>query len=963
MLWVTLTICAVSSAQTASPFYLHPCEVDPSRSTTICIGNILCFNNKREFPNKKSSLTDEEKQSTDLGIGGTYAGDYYTMALHVPETGAYKLEVDACHKQDERSLWVYRSANPLGTLGQTDADVEYALMGEQKMPITGGWNKYQKLTYKLTLEAGYNLVKIVFDKKYGGNVGGIRILRDIPPSPQMMSVLLNGKDILADFDEDDTFTHRIPRGNPLPAVTATANELATVEISQATTNNMTTTICLYQKTDHKLLHTYKVKFEYVDIVYGYDFTWTTGDGTTDKTYHDGIYHAMRESETNPAFKIVGSNDIYSDNRFKVKAGERFALRIPRNAVVSKVTFLNCYEAYYDKGATDSEWDYVKSEGAASSISNDGKIDTGKDIEVTFTNHQAGSPIELSVKKCSNVAWEKIKIEYAQINDNNIEYLGCIAKDGEDKAVSGSFRLNFDRNVSATKEANVTMDGKKIRYKIIGASLTAYYWDLLPAAQHIFKVAANSVEDIFKNKYDTDISISFTTEAEKKVNMANYDYVVGTAEELASAVKAVNESNAATDAPRKRIFIKNGDYVMDTTEKYEEHSGKPAILITANNVSLIGQSQDGVLIRSLCTNDGQGTAVIEIRGKNTYFQDMTIRTADFRTPQFVHEGKSYGRLLAVYVNRGQRTIMKHICLQGNQDTYLCGHRSYHENCTIHGTVDFIYAGGDNFFKNNTIVMENGGVIAAPGTNSSQQWGMVFDSCTIKAGTAPNTTYEGYSLARPWQGEPRCYWLNTRMEILPSVRGWRPMGKVLTHFYEYKSMDAEGNLLDLSKRGNSESSLNAYVPILNDEDAKEFTVNNVLGGEDGWMPDKLTKLPEAPAITLQESELRWKEVENALCYVVFADGKYLASTTATSYNLPSNISAKSLKLYACNEMGGLGRAAEVAVPTAIDHGIRSQDSVNTIYYNLQGQRVSAPRRGLVIRVDCMPDGSKQIIKSNH
>lgn len=193
------------------------------------------------------------------------------------------------------------------------------------------------------------------------------------------------------------------------------------------------------------------------------------------------------------------------------------------------------------------------------------------------------------------------------------------------------------------------------------------------------------------------------------------------------------------------------------------------------------------------------------------------------------GQSRGRLLAVYVNGGQKVIMKRVSLQSNQDTYLCGHRGYHEDCNIHGTVDFIYAGGDNFFLHNNIIMENGGVICAPSTNITQHWGLVFDSCTIKDGEVFPEKASGYSLARPWQGEPRCYWLNTTMEILPSANGWRGMSKLVTHFYEYNSMDAKGNKLDLSKRGNSPSSINTYTPVLSDKEAEEFNVHNVLGGD--------------------------------------------------------------------------------------------------------------------------------------
>ena len=45
----------------------------------------------------------------------------------------------------------------------------------------------------------------------------------------------------------------------------------------------------------------------------------------------------------------------------------------------------------------------------------------------------------------------------------------------------------------------------------------------------------------------------------------------------------------------------------------------------------------------------------------------------------------------------------------------------------------------------------------------------------------------------------------------------MGKLPTHFYEYNSLDANGNSIDLSVRGNSPTSTNSYVPVLSADEA--------------------------------------------------------------------------------------------------------------------------------------------------
>ena len=119
-----------------------------------------------------------------------------------------------------------------------------------------------------------------------------------------------------------------------------------------------------------------------------------------------------------------------------------------------------------------------------------------------------------------------------------------------------------------------------------------------------------------------------------------------------------------------------------------------------------------------------------------------------------------------------------------------------------------------------------------------------------------------------------------------------------------MDKDGNALDLTVRGNSSSSTNTYTPVLTDAEAQQFTVENVLGGTDSWLPTEQTNVVAAPAVSIEGSTLSWTAVEDARCYVIFKNGEYYANQTGTSYSLTEE------GLYtvrAANEMGGLGAAA--------------------------------------------------------
>lgn len=959
LLLLALPMALVSRAQTASPFYTGALDVTSTStnvvSNDVTVGNILSYLNKREFPNKLSDA-DVDKTSTDLGIGGVRNGDYYTIVLNIPEAGSYNIEINGCHKSDAKTVEMYHaSVSNAPEAGETDEDVEYTLVGKQTTPVTGGWTNYEWFTYEeISMTQGINYIRILFDTStggtngYGGNIGGIRVTRYVPPTPEIKTLTVGGVDILSLLDENNTYTISVPQGTAVedfPKLEATTNELASVAVTQATAETMTATAVVTAVATGATIATYTVKYEYANTIDGYSFTWIVGDGTTTSLSDESGYSYVRESVTNPAFKIKSDENIYSDGRFKIKTSE-YALCIPSNAIVSKVTFVNCSENYYnaEEGSNiDSEWEYIKS-GTVSAVITDAEgtetnaITSAQNITATFTGHQAGAPILFKVKKCAQIAYSSIIIEYSQVNDNQLNYIGSSVAEGEVKSISGVIQLNFDREISAVDKAVVSLDGNALRTVVKGSSVIAYYWDLDYSSNHTVTFPANSVKDIFSNSNAEAITINFTTEAKPTVEMAKYDYVVSTVDELKAAVAAVNSSNTSADAAQKRIFIKNGDYNVGS----EKISGHHLHINKAYNVSIIGESRDGVLIHG--TNDGISNAVFSTRySTNVYIENLTIRN-DLDYNAVVSGGSRVGVGVALY--GGNRDILKNVTLQSVQDTYVTGEKGYHLNCQIEGTVDYICGGGDHFFDHCTIKnVSDGAVISAPATSTANEWGYVFQNCTIEGADG------NYTLGRPWQNEPRAYYLNTTMKALPSGTGWSGMGNLTTHFYEYNSMDASGNALDLSTRGNSPSSTNTYTPVLTADEAAEFTMYNVVGGTDGWSPAKLTASLSAPAsATYSDGTLTWDAVEDAISYVIFKDGEYLTNVTETSYTLTDEDNdAVVMTIAAANNMGGIGEVSTVKIKddtTGINEINTSADGED-VYYNLSGTRVTNPEKGIYIK----------------
>ena len=599
--------------------------------------------------------------------------------------------------------------------------------------------------------------------------------------------------------------------------------------------------------------------------------------------------------TNGVYTLTTTDlDGGQNGKFKLN-GQDYTLTVPADVVVKQFIIKDFSNNYAKR--TDDHLVSVSSEGATTYIptkNNCWHSTEGDpyDLVVTVENHQAGKPIAFSFsqRKGQPLGWFQLTTTHKNPTTAPEKKAESVTINDNDAVVA----LTFDRVIA--NDVTATIGGNTVTAE--GGAATLYFtaWDLAYSSNNTLTIAAGDVKDTYNNATKTAIEVAVNIPAKEAVNMAEYDYVVSTIEELTEAFTAVNNSNTSATAARKTIFIKNGEYNLGTEVK----TGKSLVQLKCYNVSLIGESRDGVIIHG--ETDGISNPVLNLRDRTGfYLQDLTVRN-DYDYGQEVLKG------VAVAIYGGDKTIMKNVRMLSNQDTQVTGHRAYFEDCDIHGTVDFICGAGDNYYYHTNLVLENrgGNVVVAPSTNASQRWGYVFDHCTIKPMEgATKVTNGSYNLGRPWQNEPRANFLHTTMEVLPAAAGWTSMNTLPTHFYEYDSRDGNGAVVDLSDRSNSPTSTNTYTPVLTDEQAAAFTVRNVLGGTDAWDAAAMAAQVAAPAnVTLNSTVIAWDAVEDAKLYVVLKDGKFLAQTTATTYSLTES---GQYTVKAANRFGGLGAAS--------------------------------------------------------
>lgn len=715
----------------------------------------------------------------------------------------------------------------------------------------------------------------------------------------------------------------------MPVVTATVIDGSTPAITSTVANNVATyTIKAGDRT-------FTLNVEGLHI-----YTMTDKDEVITINYLAEGRNAAQTEWTDGMFTLKSNKiDGWAGKQFKFNS-ENSTLELPGGYIVKQFT-LKEFSANYGNG-----------DGLTSLSSADGKATVwiptkhnfirGKKYNavVTVENHTAGDAINFTLGTISKQPYASIELVVEKTDPKTAPRL--MKTDAVISYNHATVTMTFDREMAST---TATIDGKSVTADS-NVALDFSITDLEYNKAYTLTVPAGAAKDLFGNSNTEALTYEFVIAEKPVATKAPFDYVVSTPEEFTAAFTALKSTNSAATAERKTILVLDGDYNFGAAEQR----------LHAYNVSIVGQSRDGVVIRG--TRNGISNPVLNLRDKSGfYLQDLTLQN-DFNWRM---ENKNTGQAVAVY--GGNKTIMKNVRMHGNQDTQVTGERAYFDKCEIHGTVDFICGGGDNFYDKCDLIIEDrdGNVIAAPNSVPTLKWGYVFSGCTISPVEGAKYAVDGsYNLGRPWQNEPRIAYINTKMNILPDNNGWTSMGTLPTHFYEYGSVDKNGKAIDLSVRGNSPTSTNKYTPVLTKEQADKYTVYNVMTSKtDGWLPTDHTVLTAAPA-NVKVSEdgcITWDNDDQVRAYVIFKDGKYFKNTAD---NMCWADGAGKYTIRSANNMGGLStEVAEIVVTetTGIEDITTDADvkGGDNNWYNLNGQRVDTPKRGVYIR-----NGKKIVVK---
>ena len=453
-------------------------------------------------------------------------------------------------------------------------------------------------------------------------------------------------------------------------------------------------------------------------------------------------------------------------------------------------------------------------------------------------------------------------------------------------------------IVASFQARVEADGGVASFTYDGepTTLTITY----PTTAYVHGVEVYNVED-FVTKDET---------------TGYYVISSGDVSSLLLAIKSAQEGD--------RIFLPNGTYDFGETVKTP---------ISANNLSIIGQSADGVIIRNAPDVKVEGLGYADLFqnfSTGLYMQDLTLQN------DLDYYKAGTGRA-PVLQDLGTQTIMKNVNMRSYQDTYYSKSGDYYfEGGLIQGTVDYICGNGNAYFngvillnKSRSATGSTGDCTITAANTSSNLKGYVFNGCTIE------TESKTFNFGRSW-GTAKTAFLNTTINSgkLAATR-WTVAGmnSAPVSYKEYNTVDKSGNGMNTPASNIIEfthsTGNNTMETVLSAEEAQEYALDKFFTD---WAP---------AAIAAQET-IDTENFDPEAVYLVENNGAFVALVKGSALSAYTQGTIRK-----ANARGGFGAAADLSLVTGIKNAASMEQTTHhTAIYDVLGRRLTTLQKGINI-----------------
>ncbi|KAJ9556308.1 LOW QUALITY PROTEIN: hypothetical protein OSB04_010922 [Centaurea solstitialis] len=282
--------------------------------------------------------------------------------------------------------------------------------------------------------------------------------------------------------------------------------------------------------------------------------------------------------------------------------------------------------------------------------------------------------------------------------------------------------------------------------------------------------------------------------------------------------------AVNTAPQKKpepfvILIKAGVY-------------KENVLVPrqVNNVVFLGEGPENTKITgNLNYVDGVGTyqtATVAVNGDGFIAKDIWFENT---------AGPEKHQAVALRVS-ADMAIFHNCVMDAFQDTlYAHTYRQFYRQCTISGTIDFIFGDAAAVFQDCKLTVKQPManqqcMVTAQGRKDRHSiGGLVFQGCTVAADPAANPPPKAF-LGRPWKEFSRTVFMHSFIDQIIQPEGWSPwtgtFGQSTCYYAEFQNTGPGSNTAQRAKWLGVKRSIN---PI----DAQRFTPGVYIQGDE-WIP---------------------------------------------------------------------------------------------------------------------------------
>ncbi|KAL5550036.1 hypothetical protein UlMin_000212 [Ulmus minor] len=354
---------------------------------------------------------------------------------------------------------------------------------------------------------------------------------------------------------------------------------------------------------------------------------------------------------------------------------------------------------------------------------------------------------------------------------------------------------------------------------------------------IYNDASNSILDAFAvfNKDSSSSTFTYSGadqfEHQKLLDHSKVDLVV--AQDGSGDFKTIQSAVNFVASKRKQLLGNDHCNRIVIYVKAGRYHENVRIARHQNNITMFGEGIGRTIVTGNRSVQGGSTtfdsATFAIRGDGFIGKNMSIQNT---------AGASMGQAVALRSGSDESAFYK-CSFEGYQDTlYVHSNRQFFRDCTIYGSVDFIFGNAAVLFQNCEIYVRTNSfhsfnTITAQGRDDPHQNSgiVVHNSQVLLAqptsnNTSPTKTY----LGRPWQKYSRTVFIKTYMGSLIDPAGWLAWGDdsvLRTLFYGEYHNTGPGSTTS------GRVSWPGFHLLSNSSQVECFTVENFISGLI-WLP---------------------------------------------------------------------------------------------------------------------------------